>query len=126
MNTEQSSVRSRVVGVKLGGGFCPLGENDRTRIYSHPVELNNIRPTSEFLEIQYLHDPSFVCYDSVLLHYIHCLHFISFSFHIELNNRYNQIRKSVKMGYKGHYNAYMKLTILQCQFDNTFGWLLYM
>jgi len=45
--------------------------------------------------------------------------FISFIyFHIELNNRYNQIRKSVKMGYKGHYNAYMKPTIVQCQFDN--------
>jgi len=49
-------------------------------------------------------------------------HFISFIyFHIELNNRYNQISKSVKIGYKGHYNAYMKPTIVQCQFDNTVG-----
>jgi len=29
------------------------------------------------------------------------------------------------MGYKGHYNAYMKPTMVQCQFDNTVGWLLY-
>jgi len=46
-------------------------------------------------------------------------------FLIELNNCYNQIRKLVKMGYKGHYNAYMKLTMVQCQFDTTVGWLLY-
>jgi len=53
--------------------------------------------------------------------------FISFIyFHIELNNRYNQIRKLVKMGYKGHYNAYMKPKMVQYQFDNTVGWLLYM
>jgi len=65
-------------------------------------------------------------YTNLSFKMLHCEFIHSFIyFQIELNNRYDQIRKSVKMGYKGHYNAYMKSTIVQCQFDNTVGWLLY-